>query len=397
MCRPRALMIPWLTECVRPNGLPRARTQLPTAASSLLPSRAAGRSSRPRFSTAMSAVGVEPDLVGVDRPAVLEEDADLGRRGPLDDVVVRQDVEAAAAVAPDDHARAGLLEVADPRRLVVRPVFSATMWTTAGETTRATSSNVRLIVLELLVLPGELLVLGVLGRRASGAAAGAARVGGAAAAAWPAGPVACAERDGPPRSSRHADQDARDQRQGQDERGGGTRHGRPNSTPGPEEGAGRSTASRAGAVDRRAADGVARRVGPIAPNIPPATATSQRDPRRPDGLRSRRRRDRRRGLGGRSNDDKAAECSAVLGRAIRLPRRRPSDGSGGSANRRRPASAARLAQVHLEVAEVDVGVAVARRRAACRRSWPSAGRRRRRRNAWPVRSFSRWQSMQLLV
>ncbi len=56
MCRPRALMIPWLTEWVRPKGLPRARTQVPTAASSLLPSRAAGRSSRPRLSTAMSAL-----------------------------------------------------------------------------------------------------------------------------------------------------------------------------------------------------------------------------------------------------------------------------------------------------------------------------------------------------
>ncbi len=56
MCRPRALMIPWLTECVKPNGLPSAMTQVPTAASSLLPRRAAGRSSRSSLSTAMSAL-----------------------------------------------------------------------------------------------------------------------------------------------------------------------------------------------------------------------------------------------------------------------------------------------------------------------------------------------------
>ncbi len=46
-CRPRPLMIPWLTEWCRPNGLPIARTHDPTAASSLLPGgRRAGRSGR---------------------------------------------------------------------------------------------------------------------------------------------------------------------------------------------------------------------------------------------------------------------------------------------------------------------------------------------------------------
>ena len=82
MCRPRALMIPWLTECVRPNGLPRARTQVPTAASSLLPRRAAGRSSRSELEDGDVGLGVEPDPLGVERPAVVQEDADLRAAGP---------------------------------------------------------------------------------------------------------------------------------------------------------------------------------------------------------------------------------------------------------------------------------------------------------------------------
>ncbi len=55
-CRPRPLMIPWLTEWLRPNGLPIAMTHEPTAASSLLPSLAAGRSVRSSLRIATSAL-----------------------------------------------------------------------------------------------------------------------------------------------------------------------------------------------------------------------------------------------------------------------------------------------------------------------------------------------------
>ena len=70
MCRPRALMIPWLTECIKPNGLPSAITQVPTGASSLLPSRAAGRSSRSSLRTAMSALASFQTFTGkIERPS----------------------------------------------------------------------------------------------------------------------------------------------------------------------------------------------------------------------------------------------------------------------------------------------------------------------------------------
>ena len=69
--RPRPLMIPWLTEWFRPNGLPRARTHDPTGASSLLPSRAAGRLSRSSLSTAISALLSAKIRVGwKDRPSL---------------------------------------------------------------------------------------------------------------------------------------------------------------------------------------------------------------------------------------------------------------------------------------------------------------------------------------
>ncbi len=70
MCRPRALMIPWLTECISPNGLPRAITQLPTGVASLSPIRAAGRSSRSSFKTAMSAFSsLQIRTGGIERPS----------------------------------------------------------------------------------------------------------------------------------------------------------------------------------------------------------------------------------------------------------------------------------------------------------------------------------------
>ena len=109
-CRPRPLMIPWLTEWFRPNGLPIARTHEPTGASSLLPSRAAGRSVRSSLSTAMSAL-LSSHLRRVERPAVAQEDVDLAEGRARHDVVVGQDEEALVPLAPDDHARAGLLEL----------------------------------------------------------------------------------------------------------------------------------------------------------------------------------------------------------------------------------------------------------------------------------------------
>ena len=56
-----------------------------------------------------------------------------------------------------------------------------------------------------------------------------------------------------------------------------------------------------------------------------------------------------------------------------------------------------FAQVHLEVAQIDVSLAVAVGQRACRKilaqRWSSATRPK----AWPCLSFSRWQSIQVLV
>ena len=145
MCRPRALMIPWLTEWVRPKGLPRARTQVPTAASSLLPSRAAGRSSRPSSSTAMSASASDQTRSGCRARPVLQVDVDLARRGPEDHVVIRQDVQALPPVGPDDDPRAGLLELADAVALLVPARLAGDDVDHRGRDGSATSSKVRSI------------------------------------------------------------------------------------------------------------------------------------------------------------------------------------------------------------------------------------------------------------
>ena len=156
MCRPRALMIPWLTECIRPKGLPRARTQVPTAAVSLLPRRAAGRSSRSSLRTAMSALASLQIRSGVRVRPSCRKIRIFRALAPLDHVMIGQDVEPGILVAADDHPGARLLELADAG--FACRVFSATMWTTVGETALATSSNIRLTCCELLVLLRELVV-----------------------------------------------------------------------------------------------------------------------------------------------------------------------------------------------------------------------------------------------
>ena len=135
-------MIPWLTEWLRPKGLPIARTHEPTLASSLLPSRAAGRSARSSLRIGDVGLAVEPDFGRVERPAIAEEDVDLGVRGAGDDVVVRQHDERPRPLGPDDHARAGLLVLAGRGSSSRRPTLWATRWTTDGETALATSSKV---------------------------------------------------------------------------------------------------------------------------------------------------------------------------------------------------------------------------------------------------------------
>ncbi len=106
-------MIPWLTECLRPNGLPSAMTHVPIAASSLLPSRAAGRSSRSSLRTAMSALLSVHTLPAEIERAVAQKHADLAGLRAIDHVMIGQHEKARSAVAADDDARAGFLELTD--------------------------------------------------------------------------------------------------------------------------------------------------------------------------------------------------------------------------------------------------------------------------------------------
>ena len=113
-------MIPWLTECIKPNGLPSAITQVPTGASSLFPSRAAGRSSRSSFRTAMSALASVQTFTGkIDAPS-RRNTRILDGFGAINHVVIGQDVKPGGAVASDDHARAGLLKLPGTPALVGR-------------------------------------------------------------------------------------------------------------------------------------------------------------------------------------------------------------------------------------------------------------------------------------
>ena len=89
--RPFALMIPIVTVCPTPSGLPTASTTSPTWTSSELPS-AIGRAGpmRVTLSSARSLGLSVPTSFAVERPAVGQLDVDVVRA--VDDVVVGEDV-----------------------------------------------------------------------------------------------------------------------------------------------------------------------------------------------------------------------------------------------------------------------------------------------------------------
>src|ERR1017187_9433832 len=94
--------MPVVTVSPIPNGFPIARTRSPTSTLPLEAKVMAGRSLADTFTTAMSVCGSRPTT-----PAPRLQLAAVGQRahallGPVDDVVVRDDV----AVGADDHTRA---------------------------------------------------------------------------------------------------------------------------------------------------------------------------------------------------------------------------------------------------------------------------------------------------
>ena len=146
MCRPRALMIPWLTECIRPKGLPRASTQLPTGG--LVAVAHPRRRQVVAVELQHGDVGllVAPDLGRQERPAVVQEDPDLRglahsrRRGGWSGHKARGR-DRSGRSRPTRSPR----NCRSRRPSSARMVFCATMCTTVGETALATSSNVRSI------------------------------------------------------------------------------------------------------------------------------------------------------------------------------------------------------------------------------------------------------------
>ena len=109
-------MIPIVTVCPTPSGLPTASTTSPTCTASELPNDTAWRSVASDLDEREVARLVCPDDLTFERAAVGQIDVDVV--GAVHDVIVREDV----AVAADDDARA---ETALPER--ARPLRTAAL------------------------------------------------------------------------------------------------------------------------------------------------------------------------------------------------------------------------------------------------------------------------------
>ena len=116
ICRPRALMIPWLTECISPNGLPSAITQVPTRGLIAVSQPRRRQVVAVKLSTAMSASPSFQTLTGKIAAVAARSTRISGRLRAVDHVMIGQDVKSRGTVASDDHARAGFLEMRRARR-----------------------------------------------------------------------------------------------------------------------------------------------------------------------------------------------------------------------------------------------------------------------------------------
>ena len=67
-CRPRALMIPWLTEWVRPNGLPECQDPVADRDLVTVAEPGGGQVVATQVEHGDVGLGVEPEPVGVERP-----------------------------------------------------------------------------------------------------------------------------------------------------------------------------------------------------------------------------------------------------------------------------------------------------------------------------------------
>ena len=112
ICRPRALMIPWLTECRQAKWA--SQRHHPGSDRGLVAVAQPGRRQivAAELEDGDVGLGIRPDLHRQDRPAVAQKDADLGRLRAVDNVMIGQDEKAGGVVAANDDARAGFLELA---------------------------------------------------------------------------------------------------------------------------------------------------------------------------------------------------------------------------------------------------------------------------------------------
>ena len=123
ICRPRALMIPWLTECRQAKRA--SQRHHPGSDRGLVAIAQTGRRQivAVELEDGDVGLGVGPDLHRQDRPAVAQEDADLGWLRAVDHVMIGQNEKAGGAVAADDDARTGFLELPDAAVLLGTVVF----------------------------------------------------------------------------------------------------------------------------------------------------------------------------------------------------------------------------------------------------------------------------------